>query len=332
MSVTNNNIVSNNTIYLLSNEKRQEDILENLKKREKMNPNGGCYLGTSGLQNYSNIAAGNFSEAILVDFNSNVVKLHEMVSESFHELENKYGAQPDKDLRECFFEIFRKKIKEKNYEKIWNDNDWNDHCKHMNFLDELSKMQTTKKPEWLKNWEYFNKIRNLFKNNKIITKIANISSLDFWDEIKRKHNIEAMYISNVGDWLWKENEAKFFILNNELKKFNGKTLLIFSELDEAKLEIPSGIKPNIEQKILPIENFDQLRPRIIADHFFPAIDGKDQEYLSKVEGKNKDWARGLLMKAELRKGKLLNARQHFREISNKALLHGLFYLVVRSLF
>ena len=177
-------------LYLLSNEENQLATTHILEKDNKIS--GAVHIGVGGWQNYDMIVARDSDCAILVDINEATCQLHEMTRDAILQA----GSIDE------FIEIFLTKLEASGL-KVKSGT-----------LDQIK----NKELYWLQKPSRFEKIKEMFRQDKIKISRANIASPEFIDLISviPPEKRDTLYISNVADWLV-ENPVELDALDHQLR-------------------------------------------------------------------------------------------------------------------
>ena len=197
-------------IYALSNEANAEVIDSELAKRFFGKAKSGVHLGVSGFYNYDIAVLTNPSALALFDVNLSVAKFHEITKEAVMQAENE----------DEFLEIFEKKINKATFKIRESD---------------LEKIRE-KKVLWLKNSTNFNKIKQLFLENRVLISSLSLSNPRapeiINDLLTEKgftlEDIKTVYTSNIADWIM-EDTTELYQFDKIIRIISNNALTIYSE-------------------------------------------------------------------------------------------------------
>lgn len=208
---TTTSTYSHPVFYAESNETQAAESLDFLTSGTEP----GTYVGVSGLQNYSMIAARKSTDAIFVDINDTTCRLHEAVKAAFSEFRKSFDPETaDPEAMKAFAQKFLQELDKA----------------ELSIPDELRERIQKAELYWLQNIDRFLHIKNMFDNDRVEIRNLNLASNALIDHLKER-KIDVIYISNVADWLI-EKPQELSALDSNLQKLaeiNPQIRIIYSD-------------------------------------------------------------------------------------------------------
>lgn len=249
MKTTFSPTYSHSEFYADSNETQEAESLDILASETEH----GTYVGVSGLQNYSMIAARKSTDAVFVDINETTCKLHRAVKAAFAELHQSAVETPD-EQKAFFIQKFLIELDKAG----------------LGISGELKERIQNAELSWLHNTEDFLHVKIMFDNNRVEIINLNLAS-DALIAHLTERKVDAIYISNVADWLIENSEELKALDNNlrELAEKNPELRIIYSDgtlrLDETEKMNYHPIVRNISVGYRPDIVITPIRQGIMND-------------------------------------------------------------------